>query len=271
MPTENKPAEPLQREDRYIVIKRSDIERLPPGDRRVATRNLRDIHEEIFKAGAPARSFVVVEDDWPEYEQIWQMIERRMSGQPPVTAAEELDAVLHWRGKHDQAIKERDALQLRLNAADQRIDELIAQHQGEPAPEPKNEFGARFLRSIDSGNGQPGAFSHNSRPSAFNHENYGACAACGQTPRVYGGYQTDPFGPMVHDFTKAREFNAESAPTPGRNYTEWVNKCEKPTQKAPVSDYLIPCRKYPNQSSSIPACPNTCDCTQPAPVLVVAP
>ena len=40
------------------------------------------------------------------------------------TAAEELDAVLHWRGKHAQAIRERDALQLRLNAADQRIDEL---------------------------------------------------------------------------------------------------------------------------------------------------
>ncbi|WP_223535372.1 hypothetical protein [Pseudomonas sp. GL-B-16] len=36
---------------------------------------------------------------------------------------EELDAVLHWRGKHTQAIKERDALQLRLNAADQRIDD----------------------------------------------------------------------------------------------------------------------------------------------------
>ena len=37
---------------------------------------------------------------------------------------EYLDAVLHWRGKHDIAIKERDALQLRLNSADQRIDDL---------------------------------------------------------------------------------------------------------------------------------------------------
>ena len=40
---------------------------------------------------------------------------------------EELDAVLHWRGKHAQAIRERDALQLRLNEADQRIDELESQ------------------------------------------------------------------------------------------------------------------------------------------------
>ncbi|SDU97212.1 hypothetical protein [Pseudomonas vancouverensis] len=45
----------------------------------------------------------------------------------PVTAAEELDAVLYWRDKHTQAIREHDALQLRLNAADQRIDELTSQ------------------------------------------------------------------------------------------------------------------------------------------------
>lgn len=48
----------------------------------------------------------------------------------PITAAEKLDAVLHWRDKHTQAIRERDALQLSLNAADQRIDELsyLLQH-----------------------------------------------------------------------------------------------------------------------------------------------
>ncbi|EPL03930.1 hypothetical protein [Pseudomonas sp. CF161] len=37
---------------------------------------------------------------------------------------EELDAVLLWRGKHAAAIKERDALQQRLTAAHERIDEL---------------------------------------------------------------------------------------------------------------------------------------------------
>ncbi|WP_207867422.1 hypothetical protein [Pseudomonas sp. 58(2021)] len=40
----------------------------------------------------------------------------------PVTAAEELDAVLYWRDKHATAIKERDALQLRLSAKDQLND-----------------------------------------------------------------------------------------------------------------------------------------------------
>ncbi len=41
-----------------------------------------------------------------------------------VSAAEELDAVLHWRNKHAQAIRERDALQQRLTAADERADVL---------------------------------------------------------------------------------------------------------------------------------------------------
>lgn len=41
----------------------------------------------------------------------------------PLTTAEELVAVLHWRNKHAIAIKERDALQQRLNAADQLNDD----------------------------------------------------------------------------------------------------------------------------------------------------
>ena len=35
----------------------------------------------------------------------------------PIQTVEELDAVLHWRGKHAQAIKERDALQQKLAVA----------------------------------------------------------------------------------------------------------------------------------------------------------
>lgn len=45
----------------------------------------------------------------------------------PIQTVEELDAVLHWRGKHAQAIRERDALQHRLTAADQEIDDLRAE------------------------------------------------------------------------------------------------------------------------------------------------
>lgn len=110
----------FQREDRYIVLKRSDLNARHP-------KEIEMLGHALTAIGRSSRQYLVIESDWPEYEPVWQMIERRMAGQPAVTAAEELEAVLHWREKHGQAIKERDALQLRLNAADQRIDELVAQ------------------------------------------------------------------------------------------------------------------------------------------------
>lgn len=123
MPTESN-AISFHREDRYNVIKYTDLDKLSHAEMRAASGFLRRIHESVLKEGAPARSFLVIESDWPEYEPVWQMIERRMTGQPEVSAAEELDAVLHWRGKHAQAIKERNALQQRLTAADERADVL---------------------------------------------------------------------------------------------------------------------------------------------------
>ena len=72
----------FHREDRYTVIKHTDIGRIPHKAQLSARRNLRSIHEEIFKAGAPARSFVVVESDWPEYNFVWLMLEHRMAGYP---------------------------------------------------------------------------------------------------------------------------------------------------------------------------------------------
>ncbi|WP_448645361.1 hypothetical protein [Pseudomonas mediterranea] len=113
-------SEEFKREERYLVVK---ISKLADDKGDNMSRS-----EQIFRIahfGKALVNAVVVEEDWPEYEPVWQMIDRRMGGKPAVTAAEELAAVLHWRGKHDQAIKERDALQLRLNAADQLNDELV--------------------------------------------------------------------------------------------------------------------------------------------------
>ena len=47
----------------------------------------------------------------------------------PIQTVEELDAVLHWRGKHAQAIRERDALQLDLNQRDEQIATLDLQRE----------------------------------------------------------------------------------------------------------------------------------------------
>lgn len=50
-----------------------------------------------------------------------------------IQTVEELDAVLHWRGKHAKAIKELDALQQLLNQRDEQVETLKLQRQGEAA------------------------------------------------------------------------------------------------------------------------------------------
>lgn len=99
MPTENKPAEPFQREDRYIVLK---LNRLPKDE----AEYLRDCHAKSMV------KCVVIEHDWPEYQLVWAMIEHRMAGKP-------VPDFNLWR--------RADELQQRLTTADQRIDELTAQ------------------------------------------------------------------------------------------------------------------------------------------------
>ena len=99
MPTENKPAEPFQREDRYIVLK--------------LNRMAKDEVEYLRDCQAKAMvDCVVVEHDWPEYHLVWAMLEHRMAGKP----VPDFNA---WR--------RADELQQRLNAADQVIDDLKAQ------------------------------------------------------------------------------------------------------------------------------------------------
>lgn len=85
MPTEDQSTNataPFQREDRYIVIKRSDLDRLAGLDRHLFSQASRRAHEQMFAAGAPARSFLVIESDWPEFEPTWAAIEARMAGNP---------------------------------------------------------------------------------------------------------------------------------------------------------------------------------------------
>lgn len=149
MPTENRSSNtekmvsvPFQREDRYIVIKRSDLAKRHPKDREM-------LQHALWAIGRSPREYLVIESDWPEYEPAWQMIERRVSGvagwQPEVVA------VINEEGEHfketvvehrpgidrlpvgtelvDRAHvtrlqAERDGLQMSLNTADQTIDDL---------------------------------------------------------------------------------------------------------------------------------------------------
>jgi hypothetical protein len=65
----------FKRENRYIVIKRSDLAKLPK-----ALQG--DLVNVLFQINArvPARDCVVVESDWPEFEPTWAAIERRVTG-----------------------------------------------------------------------------------------------------------------------------------------------------------------------------------------------
>ena len=67
----------FKREHRYFVFKIKDIE---------AARSEMPIKEilESISRELPDRQYVVVESDWPEYEQVWGMIEARMAGQPSI-------------------------------------------------------------------------------------------------------------------------------------------------------------------------------------------
>jgi len=70
-------AAPFQREDRYIVIKRSDVEKVPVG-------YWSSLIEPIgaLQAHLPHRECLVIESDWPEFEPAWASIEARVTGKP---------------------------------------------------------------------------------------------------------------------------------------------------------------------------------------------
>ncbi|MDF3863512.1 hypothetical protein P3W53_03500 [Pseudomonas denitrificans (nom. rej.)] len=67
----------FNREDRYIVIKRKDLNAVPFAALQSFLEHLRALDSFL-----PRREFVVVESDWPEYETVWAMIAARVEGRP---------------------------------------------------------------------------------------------------------------------------------------------------------------------------------------------
>lgn len=85
----------FRREDRYIVIKLTDMEKAKSDLRSSFSVQCRKLHDSMLTRGAPARQFLVIESDWPEYEPVWKMIERRMS-QPAAHLT--IPGALEWDG-----------------------------------------------------------------------------------------------------------------------------------------------------------------------------
>lgn len=96
----------FKREDRYIIIKRSDLKKVPVAYRSALVDPMFSLLSHL-----PRRECVVVEHDWPEYHLVWAMIEHRMAGKP-------VPDFNLWR--------RADALQALLTAADERVDERTA-------------------------------------------------------------------------------------------------------------------------------------------------
>jgi hypothetical protein len=95
----------FERENRYIVIKRSDLKKVPVTYRSTMITPMFNLLPHL-----PRRECVVVESDWPEYEIVWAMIEHRMGGKPVPD--------------FDRVSAENLALQQRLTVQDQREDDL---------------------------------------------------------------------------------------------------------------------------------------------------
>lgn len=63
----------FRRENRYIVIKRSDLKNVPVNYRAALVEPMLSLLSHL-----PRREYVVVESDWPEYQATWEAIERRV-------------------------------------------------------------------------------------------------------------------------------------------------------------------------------------------------
>ena len=76
----------FEREDRYIVIKRSDMDRIP--NQKVVHSFLGALGElSAHSVRIPQRKFLVIESDWPEYDPAWKLIQDRVQGRPILDAA----------------------------------------------------------------------------------------------------------------------------------------------------------------------------------------
>ncbi len=71
----------FERERRYTVIKTADAERFLSVEERSALATIEEkINQRRWKENRGKLTAVVVEQDWPEYETVWKMIEDRVKG-----------------------------------------------------------------------------------------------------------------------------------------------------------------------------------------------
>jgi len=72
----------FQREDRYLVFKLSDIEKyLIPSERQALSFYSKVIDDCRKEDGKETLRTVCIEEDWPEYDKVWDMLKERMDNE----------------------------------------------------------------------------------------------------------------------------------------------------------------------------------------------
>ncbi|EKT4522754.1 hypothetical protein QEM13_001997 [Pseudomonas putida] len=117
----------FKREDRYIVIKRSDLANVPVNYRSSLVEPMLSLLSHL-----PSRECLVIESDWPEYEPTWAAIEARVTGKP----SDDIPDFTPGNGnKAERRATELVAqLQADLTERDEMIDQLRSGYVFETGP-----------------------------------------------------------------------------------------------------------------------------------------
>lgn len=99
------------RENRFIVLKRTDVQKyLPLESRQILNEVCEEVAERRCADGKRPKNFVCIADDWPMYESVWKMVEEYATGkckeEPPFTLSgfiEQVKLFNKWMDDHKQS------------------------------------------------------------------------------------------------------------------------------------------------------------------------
>ena len=69
----------MQRERRYIIFKTTDAVYLSAEGKKAVADLIEAMTQIREDHGKPPLNCVVIEEDWPEYEKVWKMLEARVN------------------------------------------------------------------------------------------------------------------------------------------------------------------------------------------------
>ena len=139
----------FQREKRYIVFKISDIDRCTTPDEVNALLDKVSSHVSAMRMrlNRPGRQYLVIEDDWPEYEVAWQMIQARMEGHAPDWLLEGVLPDEHGLWWYDDGDQEPYPIEVRFDHGRGTWIAIKGQH-GWNRDVPLTELSGRWMRLV---------------------------------------------------------------------------------------------------------------------------